>query len=188
MCDDDGSLELGRRFENSRVRKRFLTQMVPLRNLLREYGYESSIVACAWLYIKRPGNAYGAVVALQEGELRFGDRDAIFRVCCLDRSVKYHVNTNQIRGVLQTLVRWGLLGANEIPEETVKQTIEKGRIRCGHCGQAQISALNHRFKQCKLCKDTEKSEDAPAFNGFYCSKRCQVAHWQDHKKRFHCGC
>jgi hypothetical protein len=25
----------------------------------------------------------------------------------------------------------------------------------------------------------------PGFNGFYCGKGCQIAHWSEHKRMFH---
>ena len=177
------SIELAKEFPNTRTRKRFLSQILPLQKLLRMYGLNAQIVNRTWFYIKK--QELNVVVGLKMGDCRFQNDDDIFCICLLERNVDYHVNANQLKGVIRTLVRWGLLRMNEIPEEMIEQTVEEGFIRCDSCDRAQLCRFSHRFKQCKLCNDRERVEDEPGFNGFYCCKECQVANWSEHKRLFH---
>ena len=174
-------LELAKCFSNSKVRKRFLKQMLPLRDLLEECGLESRIVDKAKLYIK--GNGKNVVVALEEGERRYGEMDQIFCICELDNSIDYHVRANQSSGVIRTLVRWGVLDEDEISDCKIEETTERGVVSCDNCGCPQ--RYSQRLKQCKLCHDNDKREDEPGFFGFYCCKKCQIAQWSVHKVMFH---
>ena len=176
------TFELAQCFASSRVRKRFLKQMIPLRNLLKAYGLESFLVmGNTMLHIKR--HEMGVVVALGAGECRYREMDPIFCVCPLHDTVDHIVRVNQLSGVIYILVRWGVLGENEILDDKVEQAEDEGQICCDNCKNQQM--LRERFKQCKLCNDRERVENEPGFNGFYCSKQCQIAHWSEHKRMFH---
>ncbi len=174
-------IELAKCFSNSKVRKRFLKQMLPLRDLLEEYGLESRIVDKTKLYIK--GNGKNVIVAHEEGERCYGEMDQIFCVCKLDTLMGYHVRANQSSGVIRTLVRWGVLDEDEIPDDRIQETNDQGSICCENCSNPQMFC--QRFKQCRLCHDMDRNEGEPGFNGFYCGKQCQIAHWSEHKRMFH---
>lgn len=177
-----GEFQLAEQFPNSRTRKRFLSQILPLQKLLRMYGLGAKIVNKTWFCIQK--QELNVIVGLELGDRRFHDDDNIF-VVCLIRGIDYHVKANQLKGVIRTLVRWGLLGVDEIPEEMIEKTVEEGRIRCDSCEKPQLCIFSERFKQCKLCNTRERVEDEPGFNGFYCCKQCQVADWSKHRKLFH---
>jgi hypothetical protein len=184
--DSDTKIECAEKFSNSKVKKRFLTQMIPLKSLLTVHGLGAFFALPTIFCITNRTNKI--VVALEEGECRFGDNDLIFCIFDLDEIHQpgYHVRANSMKGVIRTLVRWNVIGENEITDDEIDVTAELGHTHCACCGRRQTFMQSCRYKQCKICHDRDKREDFPGFNGFYCSKDCQKRNWATHKKQFHC--
>jgi len=164
-------------FENSKVRKRFLSQMIPLCSLLNRHGIVAELKKTNVLVEKDGRKVY---VVLEKGETRYSETDLIFKVAC--EELNYLVEANQMRGVIRTLVRWGVLSQEDISEEEIEETSEQCRISCANCGMAQCM---NRFMQCKVCNERDKCSDFPCFRGFYCCKACQVEDWKRHKAEDH---
>ena len=179
-------------FERSRVKKRFLKQMIPLSRLLRRHGFDCELKGLpsadypTFLVISK--GVHTVMVGILRGECRFEDQDAIF--CVRDDSEqtlaqaghrKEVVLTNNLVGVLAILIKLDMLGNDEIPEDELDQVVEEGQIRCCCCQEQQPSTGN-RFKQCSTCADKDKARKIPHFSGFYCSAECQRTDWSRHKK------
>ena len=193
---EEGGVDLGKSFMSSRVKKRFFTQMNPLGQLLCGHGVECSFMShegsvCATvLRVSRKGDM--ALVGVAAGERRFREPDQIFQVCpssvdgCED--LDQHVSTNCLTGVLQTMLRWGMLREGEITARETRKTAEEGCIRCSGCDRRQpwSGKVEVRFKQCKLCHAFDKTQTVPNIAGMYCSVECQRDHWREHKKQCHC--
>ena len=175
-------------FRDTRVEKRFLTQMVALHLLLNKHGFRCGFLGkygATMLKIERGGR--GVVVGIREGERRFKDLDVIFHVCNLVEAegVDYTPTVNNLSGVVRTLRRWGILGPDEITDEEVCHASDQGTIKCDACDERQPFGSTVRFKQCSLCRERDKVTWIPRFRGFYCSVACQGAHWRAHKEEFH---
>jgi hypothetical protein len=177
---------IAEQFPNSKIRKRFLQHTIPLRDLLSEYGFVAGFRGPTLLHLKR-GNQEFAVV-IKEGVEKTDTMGMIFTVCKInDESINYHVVANQLSGVIRTMVRWGGLGADEIPEHMIDEALNRAHIQCDNCGQMQLCAgitPDYKFKQCQLCKENTTVPDC-AVSGFYCSKECQREHWPVHKGLMH---
>ena len=174
------SIPVSNRFENSRVRKRFLSQMIPMCGLLRRHGVQADVIDTL-VRIRRDERL--VFVFLRDGEKRFSDLDMIFLVGDCNRS--YSVAANQMCGVLRTLVRWGVLAHGEISEKEIYDTVDSACIRCAGCGELQKDLLGTRFKQCKVCRDRDDAMALPEFKGFYCCSDCQRSDWARHKAEDH---
>jgi len=172
---ESDTIPFSKRFENSRVRKRFLSQMIPMCGLLRRHGLEAD-VANTLVRIRRDDRF--AFVFLEEGEKRFADTETIFLVGYSKRN--YSVASNHMSGVLRTLMRWGFLADGEISEEEICNTVVSACIRCAGCG-----GMGKRFRQCKMCKDRDDATALPRFRGFYCGSDCQRRDWARHKAEDH---
>ena len=158
--------------------------MVPLQQLLRAHGIEACFPIPTLLHITKKDCLI--VIGLEEGEHRYQDLDQIFCVCNPgDKGIDYHVRANQMKGVIRTLKRWQIIDDEEITDDEIELTAEKGYISCDGCQERQSFNAHNRFKQCKLCNENEKAQDFPHFKGFYCSKDCQNTHWGVHKQQFH---
>jgi hypothetical protein len=185
-------IELAKSFPNSKVRKRFLKQMVPLHRLLDAHGFDCAFLVFSdsptMLRISR--NDQVMVVGLMDGDTSFKDTDLIFCVCLVKsvgkgvNGLDYIVRVNQLRGVIRTMWRWGVLGCDEIPEDNIDKAIEDARISCSACHGPQ-PCFGERFKQCKLCSETEKEQQIPDFRGYYCCSACQRSDWNQHKRAHH---
>ena len=163
--------------------------MVPLHKLLEAHGVECAFLVFSgsptMLRIRRKG--YTIIVGLKEGELGFGELDLIFCVSLVESpgdGLDYHVCANQLRGVIRTMWRWGVLGCDEIPEEDINAAMDDARIRCSACREPQ-PCLGGRFKQCKLCNEEGKTQKFPLWTGFYCCSACQASDWDRHKRAHH---
>jgi hypothetical protein len=183
-----GTVVLAESFRDTRVEKRFLTQMVALHLLLNKHGFDCRFEGrngATRLTIERGGCA--AVVGILNGERRFRDTDAIFSVNSLagDGGVDYTTAVNCLSRVVRALRRWGMLGPDEITDEEVCHASDQGTIKCDACDERQRYASTVRFKQCALCRVSDKAAWIPRFRGFYCSVACQGAHWRAHKEEFH---
>jgi hypothetical protein len=178
------NFKIAEHFPNSKIRKRFFQQTVPLRDLLSEYGFVTGFPAPTCLILKRGDHEFG-VVLKEEGVERI---DQVLTVCKInDESLDYHVVANQLSGVIRTLVRWGGLGAGEIPEHKIGEALTRANIQCDNCGRRQPCAVltpESKFKQCRLCKENTTVPDC-AVSGFYCSKECQRVHWAVHREQMH---
>ena len=188
--DDDNSITIASEFSNSKVRKRFLTQMMPLQNLLIKHGLDAFFhhnhAPTAIFILNKEGQT--VIVGIEEGERRYHDIDLIFCIFNPVSQMQYHVKVNQMKGVLRTLVRWGMLGENQIDEDDIDAAVQEGYIHCSGCLSPQTFMATHRFKQCAICHAREKAERLPRFQGFYCSKECQQRHWKEHKMLLHTAC
>lgn len=175
---DEPFIPFAKRFENSRVRKRFLSQMIPMCKLLIRYGME---VRFAETLISIEKQDLQFFVFLEEGERRYSELDMIFLVS--DARRKGSVAANQMRGILRTLVRWGALTKDEIPSEEIDKAVDEARIKCAGCCRAQM--FGERFKQCRTCRDNDMAARLPEFKGFYCCMDCQRRDWTRHKVEDH---
>ena len=186
QSSEQNYFQISEQFPNSKIRKRFFQHMIPLRDLLIEYGFHSGFPSPTWLYLKRGDHEFAVVI--KEGVESLAYMGMLFTVCKIkDESIDYYVVANQLSGVIRTLVRWGGLGADEIPEHKIDEALDRAHIQCDNCGQMQLCAgitPDYKFKQCQLCKENTSVPDC-AVSGFYCSKECQRAHWPVHKGLMH---
>ena len=182
-------------FVSHRVRKRFLTQMIPLRRLLIAHGFDvrfPSKGSPVTLSIQRNGENRLVFVGTQAGSVDFKEADMVFRMIRLQRvegSGDFQfpapsVRSNHLAGLLEALEHWGVLRPNEITKREILEASLEAKIKCGACCEVQTDKT-HRFKQCALCSRKDKSQRLPDFNGFYCSKGCQASHWPTHRRRCH---
>jgi len=172
-------IPVAKRFESSRVRKRFLSQIIPMTRLLSRYGFEITMTETL-VSLKKSGLEF--YVFVREGEQRYSRNDMIFLICD-KRESQYHVAANQMSGILRTLVRWGALAQDEIPPHEIEETLDAARIQCAGCGDTE--PMNQRFMQCKVCHERDRMHTLPEFKGFYCCVECQRRDWTRHKAEDH---
>jgi hypothetical protein len=172
-------------FHGTRLRKRFLSEMVPLQKLLVAHGVDAVFApngppTC--LLIARRDTGAKVIVGIPEGERRRLDTDPVFHMHRFDAAGKAIEcgDVNQWRGVYTVLMQWHILGPDDIPEDALKQLGREAGIRCACCHRLQPYKAP-RFKQCRCCRDAERPQRFPAFNGFYCSEDCQATHWPLHR-------
>ena len=173
---------LASEFETSRVKKRFLTQMAGLKQYLEGHGFECQFIINTLLVIRKDGQQ--VAVGILTEERRHTDGEMIFRVM-LEGNDESHFAVNQIRGVIRTLIRWGLM--SQITEEEMEDVVSHAAIRCAYCtGQQRCYGVGDaRFKQCRTCHEKDRGVDFPSYQGFYCCKECQVKDWRTHKSMCH---
>jgi len=173
---------LASKFETSKVKKRFLTQMAGLKHFLEGHGFDCQFPINTFLVIKKDGQQVS--VGILNRERRHTDDEMIFRVV-LKGYDESHVAANQIRGVIRTLIRWGLM--SQITDEEMEDAVSHAAIRCAYCAVQQrcFGAGYARFKQCRKCHEKDRGVDFPAYQGFYCCKECQVKDWKTHKSVCH---
>lgn len=183
-------ITLAQHFQSSRVKKRFLKQMIPLQKLLKAHGMQAFFPIPTLLHIIND-QGQTIVVGLEDGERRFQDTEQIFCVFNADEMIletpAYYVRVNQMRGIIRTLVRWEMMGEHIIDESEIECAEMEGHMQCDGCGRKQVCMTMERFKQCRLCHDKEKTQIFPEYRGFYCGKECQREHWRVHKHIFHTG-
>ena len=170
------SIKPATRFENSKVRRRFLTQIFPLARLLEKHG-----LCCAFLMpsiFRITAQERQCMVFVEDGERRF-DLDAmIFVMAETHREGGLCMTCNQLSGVVRVLEKWGYLARGAVSEEDLGRTLFEACAACCHCG-VRLQAL----KQCALSKQDDKELQFPAYEGFYCCKTCQTDHWAVHRRR-----
>lgn len=159
------------------TRKRFLRHMIPLKDLLSEHGFICGFPYPTTLCLKRGDQEFA--VAMKEGGPSFNG--SMFSVHRLHgEETNLHVTAYHLSGVIRTLVGWGGLGPDEIPERSIEHAMNRVHIQCDNCGNQQTT--NSTFKQCQLCRENTLH---CAVSGFYCSKECQRFHWPVHRLLMH---
>jgi hypothetical protein len=173
-------------FASSRVRKRFLKEMVPLGRLLGRHGFECSFPfdggSPTLLCIERGGRL--ASVLIFHGERRYRAGEAIFiLVEPCEGPAKELVGFDQFEGAIEVLLEWGMLSLGEITQAELEETRRECAIRCAGCQEEQRG--DARFKQCGLCHERDASQWLAEYNGLYCNAMCQANHWAAHRRECH---
>ena len=185
------SLDLAESFSSQKVKKRFLSVVIPLQKLLNTHGFSATFnddgCDATKLFIVR--GASGVLLGLMEGERRSHRTDLIFiivdvSVSALNTRGCARTRTDSIVGIIRTMETWMILGVDEIPDAELKRSWERTLIRCCMCHVKEYPD-SIKFKQCRLCHDSERTQRLPAWVGFYCSSACQSADWKEHKQTFH---
>lgn len=166
-------MKVAQRFENQRARRRFLSQVGPLCRLAESTGREAYLMET------------GTVVRIRE-------HTTVIHVCMLEGmqdtdNLFFVLDQNDTENMYQTSCLTGILTAaremgvmRDVPADEVNKAVQAATLACVGCGTTQ-----GRRKQCRTCREMDRSSLMPKFRGYYCCTGCQHRDWRRHRAEEH---